>query len=47
MRPIRFVARLIDHSYVVNEPLRHILIDAVAADDVMTKLSVASKLGAA
>ena len=46
MWPIRFVKRLIDDSYVVNEPLRHIRIDAVVADDVMTKLSVASKLDA-
>jgi hypothetical protein len=44
MRPIRFVARLIDDSTVVNEPLRHIRIAAVAADDITTKFSVASKL---
>ena len=46
MRPVRFVTRLIDDSTVVTEQVWHIRIDAVAADDVMTTLSVASKLEA-
>jgi len=46
MRAIRFVTQLIDDSYVVNGSLRRIRIHSVAADDVMTKLSVASKLDA-
>ena len=42
MRAIRFVTQLIDDSYVVNGSLRRIRIHSVAADDVMTKLSVAT-----
>jgi NTE family protein len=44
MRPIRFVTRLIDDSTVVDGSLRRMLIHAIAADDVVTTLSVASKL---
>ena len=46
MRAIRFVAQLIDDGYVVNGSLRRMRIHAVAADDVFTKLNVASKLDA-
>ena len=47
MRAIRFVTRLIDDGTVVDGSLRRMLIHAIAADDVMTTLSVASKLDAA
>ena len=46
MRAIRFVTRLIDDGTVVDGSLRHMLIHVIAADDVMTRLSVASKLDA-
>jgi len=46
MRAIRFVTQLIDDGYVANGSLRRMRIHAVAADDVMTKLGVASKLDA-
>jgi predicted acylesterase/phospholipase RssA len=46
MRAIRFVTQLIDDGYVANGSLRRIRIHTVAEDDVMTKLSVASKLDA-
>jgi NTE family protein len=46
MRAIRFVTQLIDDGYVANGSLRRIRIHTVAADDVMTKLGVASKLDA-
>jgi NTE family protein len=46
MRAIRFVTQLIDDGYVVNGSLRRMRIHAVAADDVFTKLNVASKLDA-
>jgi NTE family protein len=46
MRAIRFVTRLIDDGTVVDGSLRHMRIHVIAADDVMTTLSVASKLDA-
>ena len=46
MRAIRFVTRLIDDGTVVDGSLRRMRIHAIAADDVMTTLSVASKLDA-
>ena len=46
MRAIRFVTRLIDDGTVVDGSLRRMLIHAIAADEVMTTLSVASKLDA-
>ena len=46
MRAIRFVTQLIDDGYVANGSLRRMRIHAVAADDVVTKLGVASKLDA-
>ena len=44
MRAIRFVTQLIDDGYVANGSLRRMRIHAVAADNVITKLGVASKL---
>jgi NTE family protein len=44
MRAIRFVTRLIDDGTVVNGSLRRMRIHCVAADDVISQLSVASKL---
>ena len=46
MRAIGFVTRLIDDGAVVDGSLRRMLIHAIAADDVITKLSIASKLDA-
>jgi NTE family protein len=46
MRAVQFVTRLIDDGSVVNSSLRRMRIHAVAADDVMSKLGVASKLNA-
>ena len=46
MRAIRFVTRLIDDGNVANGSLRRMRIHTIAADDVVTKLSVASKLDA-
>jgi NTE family protein len=46
MRAIRFVARLIDDGIVVDGSLRRMRIHAIAADDVIAKLSIASKLDA-
>ena len=46
MRAIRFVTRLIDDGTVVDGSLRHMLIHVIPADDVMTTLSVGSKLDA-
>src|SRR6266853_2031626 len=44
MRAIRFVTRLIDNGTVINGSLRRMRIHCVAADDVISQLSVASKL---
>src|SRR5271169_385681 len=44
MRAIRFVTRLIDDGTVVDGSLRRMRIHTIAADDVMAKLSIASKL---
>jgi len=46
MRAIGFVTRLIDDGAVVDGSLRRMRIHAIAADDVITKLSIASKLDA-
>jgi NTE family protein len=46
MRAIRFVTRLIDDGIVVDGLLRRMRIHAIAADDVIAKLSIASKLDA-
>src|SRR5690348_9495381 len=46
MRSIRFVTRLIDDGTVVDGSLRRMRIHAIAADDVIAKLSIASKLDA-
>jgi len=46
MRAIRFVTRLIDDGTVVDGSLRRMRIHSIAADDVMAKLSIASKLDA-
>jgi NTE family protein len=44
MRAIHFVTRLIDDGTVVNKSLRRMRIHTIAADDAVSKLSVASKL---
>ena len=44
MRVINFVTRLIDERRVTDGSLRRMLIHSIAADDEMTKLSIASKL---
>jgi NTE family protein len=46
MRAIAFVTRLIDEGKVADGSLRRVLIHVIAADDVMQKLSVMSKLNA-
>ena len=46
MRAIRFVTRLIDDGTVVDGSLRRMRIHAIEADDVIAKLSIASKLDA-
>src|SRR6516165_5452882 len=46
MRAIRFVTRLIDDGTVVDGSLRRMRIHTSTADDVIAKLSVASKLDA-
>jgi NTE family protein len=46
MRAIRFVTQLIDDGTVVDGSLRRMRIHTIAADDVIAKLSVASKLDA-
>jgi NTE family protein len=46
MRAIRFVTRLIDDGTVVDGSLRRMRIHTIAADDVISKLSIASKLDA-
>ena len=46
MRAIRFVTRLIDDGTVVDGSLRRMRIHTITADDVIAKLSVASKLDA-
>jgi NTE family protein len=46
MRAIRFVTRLIDDGTVVDGSLRRMRIHTIAADDVIAKLSIASKLDA-
>jgi NTE family protein len=46
MRAIRFVTRLIDDGTVVDGSLRRMRIHSIAADDVIAKLSIASKLDA-
>jgi NTE family protein len=44
MRAIRFVTRLIDEGTVTDGSLRHMRIHTIAADDVIAKLSIATKL---
>jgi NTE family protein len=46
MRAIHFVTRLIDDGTVVDSSLRRMRIHCVAADDVISKLSITSKLDA-
>jgi len=46
MRAIRFVTRLIDDGTVVDGSLRRMRIHTIGADDVISKLSIASKLDA-
>jgi len=46
MRAIRFVTRLIDNGTVINGSLRRMRIHTIEADDVIAKLSIASKLDA-
>jgi NTE family protein len=46
MRAIRFVTRLIDDGIVLDGSLRRMRIHAIAADDVIAMLSIASKLDA-
>ena len=46
MRAIAFVTRLIDHGSVKNCSLKRMQVHAIMADEVMQKLSVASKLNA-
>ena len=46
MRAIRFVTRLIDNGTVDDGSLRRMRIHTIAADDVIAKLSIASKLDA-
>ncbi len=46
MRAIRFVTRLIDDGTVIDGSLRRMRIHTIAADDVIAKLSIASKLDA-
>jgi NTE family protein len=46
MRAINFVTRLIDEGRIIDGSLRRMLIHAIAADDVMSRLGTASKLNA-
>jgi len=46
MRAIRFITRLIDDGTVINGSLRRMRIHTIEADDVIAKLSIASKLDA-
>jgi NTE family protein len=46
MRAISFVTRLIEENEGLGNKLRHMLVHAIAADDVMGRLGVASKLNA-
>ena len=46
MRAIHFVTRVIDDGTVVDSSLRRMRIHCVAADDVISKLSITSKLDA-
>jgi NTE family protein len=46
MRAISFVSKLVQEDRVKDLTLRDVLIHAIAADDVMTELGVASKLNA-
>jgi NTE family protein len=46
IRAIRFVTRLIDNGTVINGSLRRMRIHTIEADDVIAKLSIASKLDA-
>jgi NTE family protein len=46
MRAIHFVTRLLDDGSIANGSLRRMRFHAVAADDVLSKLGVASKLNA-
>ena len=46
MRAISFVTRLIDENRGLERQLRRMMIHSIAADDVMGKLGVASKLNA-
>jgi NTE family protein len=46
MRAIRFVTRLIDDGTAVDGSSRRMRVHAIAADDVIAKLSIASKLDA-
>jgi NTE family protein len=46
MRAISFVTRLIDENEGLGNQLRRMMVHSIAADDVMGKLGVASKLNA-
>jgi NTE family protein len=46
MRAISFVTRLIDEHEGLSDRLRRMMVHSIAADDVMGKLGVASKLNA-
>jgi NTE family protein len=46
MRAISFVTKLIDDGALDDSKARRMLIHAIAADEVMSKLGVASKLNA-
>jgi NTE family protein len=46
MRAISFVTRLIDEHEGLSDRLRRMMVHSIAADDVMSKLGVASKLNA-
>jgi len=46
MRAINFVTKLIDDGRVNGEGLRRLLVHSIAADEVMVKLGVSSKLNA-
>lgn len=46
MRAIAFVTKLIDEGKITDGSLKRVLVHAIAADDVMQKLSVVSKLNA-
>jgi len=46
MRAIAFVTKLIDDGKINDDSLKRVLVHAIAADDVMQKLSVMSKMNA-